>query len=137
MSRRTGTIRVVWRLVAALTLTIGVVAPIWGAGAASAQESLPSIAGAVPESAVVFSWTDLDREGAQWQQAEALLARVGLPDALGLWENAVLEEGEQSGDITQAELDALLRDCEGLHRPRGHGHGAPPPSGVCAPQAPA
>jgi hypothetical protein len=100
--------RVVWRLVAALTLAIGVVAPVWGAGATSAQESLPDIAGAVPESAVVFHWTDLDRDGAQWKQAEALLARVGLPDALGLWEEAVLEGGEQSGDITQEELDALL-----------------------------
>jgi hypothetical protein len=100
--------RVVWRLVAALTLAMGVLAPVWGAGAASAQESLPDIAGAVPESAVVFNWTDLDREGAQWQQVEALLARIGLPDALGLWEEAVLEEGEQNGDITQAELDALL-----------------------------
>jgi hypothetical protein len=51
---------------------------------------------------------DLDREGTQWQLTEELLSRVGLPDALDLWEDTVREEGAAAGDFTEADLDALL-----------------------------
>ena len=96
------------RLAASLLFAMTIAAPGWAARPASAQELLPEIAGAVPESAVLFHWMDLDRDGAQWQQSEELIARVGFPGALDLWEEAVLEDGEQSGGITSAELDALL-----------------------------
>jgi len=36
------------------------------------------------------------------------LERVGLPNALELWEAAVLEAGAKKGDFTEADLDALL-----------------------------
>ena len=65
-------------------------------------------AAAAPESTVLFQSIDLDREGTQWQQTEELLARVGLPDALDLWEEAILEEGAAAGDFTEADLDGLL-----------------------------
>jgi hypothetical protein len=57
---------------------------------------------------VLFHAFDLDREGGQWQQTGTLLERVGLPDALELWEASVLEEGARKGDFTEADLDALM-----------------------------
>lgn len=96
------------RLAASLVLAVMIAAPVWATRSASAQQQLPEIAGAVPESAVIFHWMDLDRDGPQWQQTEELISRVGFSDALDLWEEAVLEDGEQSGGITSAELDALL-----------------------------
>jgi hypothetical protein len=57
---------------------------------------------------VLFHAFDLDRDGGQWQQTGALLERVGLPNALELWEETVLEEGARKGDFTEADLDALL-----------------------------
>lgn len=108
MSRSSIGFATAFRLAASLALAMTIVAPVWGSGAGLAQDALPPIAEAVPESAVVFHWTDLDRESAQWRQTENLLARVGAPDALDLWEEAVLADGERSGGITSAELDALL-----------------------------
>ncbi|MBA3451286.1 MAG: DUF3352 domain-containing protein [Chloroflexia bacterium] len=96
------------RPLVALALSAGIAAPLFMPGPLTAQETLPDIAAAAPESAVLFHSTDLDRDGAQWQQTEELLARVGVPDALDLWEEAVLAEGGESGDVTQADLDALL-----------------------------
>ena len=46
--------------------------------------------------------------GGQWQQTGTLLERFGLPDALELWEAAVLEKGARKGDFTEADLDALM-----------------------------
>ena len=57
---------------------------------------------------MLFHAFDLDREGGQWQQTGTLLERVGLPDALELWEASVLEEGAKKGDFTEADLDALM-----------------------------
>ena len=57
---------------------------------------------------MLFQAFDLDREGEQWQQTGTLLERVGLPDALELWEAGVLEEGAKKGDFTEADLDALM-----------------------------
>ncbi len=100
--------RGVWRQATALTLLAGLAAPIWLGTDVSAQEDLPSAAAAAPESTVLFHSLDLDREGTQWQLTEELLGRVGLPDALDLWEEAILTEGAASGDVTEADLDALL-----------------------------
>ena len=98
----------IWRSGVALMLTAGLAAPIWLATEVSAQEQLPDVAAAAPESTVLFHSMDLDREGTQWQLTEELLARVGLPDALDLWEEAALEDGAATGDFTEADLDALL-----------------------------
>ena len=100
--------RQAWRILAALVLVLGVAIPTMGSRPVLAQQALPALATAAPASTVVFHWTDLDRDGTQWQQAGELLGRVGLPDALDLWQQAILDEGEQSGGITQPELDALL-----------------------------
>ena len=97
-----------WRTMIALVLVVGMALPIWGAPGARAQPALPITAAAAPDSTVLFHAIDLDRNGAQWQQTEALAARVGFPDAIELWEEEVLAEAEQSGEFTEADLDALL-----------------------------
>src|SRR5215212_6784438 len=97
-----------WRIGVALTLLLGLSVPAWSAPPVSAKETLPETAGAAPEGTVLFQAFDLDREGEQWQQTGTLLERVGLPDALELWEAGVLEEGAKKGDFTEADLDALM-----------------------------
>src|SRR5918997_5758645 len=97
-----------WRTGVALTLLFGLFVPVWSTPAVLAQDSLPETAAAAPEGTVLFQAFDLDREGEQWQQTGTLLERVGLPDALELWEASVLEEGAEKGDFTEADLDALL-----------------------------
>jgi hypothetical protein len=97
-----------WRIGVALTLLLGLSVPAWSAPPVSAKGTLPETAGAAPEGTVLFQAFDLDREGEQWQQTGTLLERVGLPDALKLWEAGVLEEGAKKGDFTEADLDALM-----------------------------
>src|SRR5688572_4653400 len=97
-----------WRIGVVLTLLLGILAPTWSAAPVLAQEGLPETAAAAPEGTVLFHAFDLDREGEQWRQTGALLERVGLPNALELWEASVLEEGASKGDFTEADLDALL-----------------------------
>jgi hypothetical protein len=97
-----------WRIGVALTLLLGLFVPVWSAPPVSAKGTLPETAGAAPEGTVLFQAFDLDREGEQWQQTGTLLERVGLPDALKLWEAGVLEEGAKKGDFTEADLDALM-----------------------------
>ena len=97
-----------WRIGVALTLLCGLSVPAWSAPPTIAQGSLPETAAAAPEGTVLFHAFDLDREGGQWQQTGTLLERVGLPDALELWEASVLEEGAKKGDFTEADLDALM-----------------------------
>src|ERR671910_3301940 len=97
-----------WRIGVALTLLCGLSVPTWSAPPIFAQGTLPETAAAAPEGTVLFHAFDLDREGEQWQQTGALLERVGLPNALELWEASVLEEGASKGDFTEADLDALL-----------------------------
>ena len=97
-----------WRAVAAAALVVTMSAPLWFASDAAAQAALPETAVAAPDSTVLYHEIDLDREGAQWQQVEELLGRVGLPDALDMWEEELLAEGARKGDFTQADLDALF-----------------------------
>jgi hypothetical protein len=101
-------LRSAWRPAVALALAVGLALPSWSASGTTAQSSLPETAAAAPESTVLFHQLDLDFEGAQWQQAETLLARVGLPDALDLWRDEILKEGGESGEFSEADLDALL-----------------------------
>lgn len=101
-------LRAVWRPLAALALAIGLIGPAVGASEVAAQEGLPEIAAAAPESTVILQTFDLDLEGSQWQQTETLLARVGVPNAIEMWREEILAEGERSGDITEADLDALF-----------------------------
>src|SRR5215212_8087513 len=97
-----------WRFGVALTLLLGLLVPVWSAAPVVAQGALPETSAAAPEGTVLFQAFDLDREGGQWQQTGTLLERVGLPDALELWEAAVLEKGAKKGDFTEADLDALM-----------------------------
>ena len=97
-----------WRTGVALALLLGLLIPAWSAQPALAQGTLPETASAAPDGTVLFHAFDLDRDGEQWRQTGALLERVGLPDALELWEASVLEEGARKGDFTEADLDALL-----------------------------
>src|SRR5919112_1815535 len=97
-----------WRIAATLALLLGFLVSAWHAGPVLAQGSLPETAAAAPAGTVLFHVFDLDREGEQWQQTGTLLERVGLPDALELWEASVLEEGAKKGNFTEADLDALM-----------------------------
>src|SRR5215208_6256702 len=108
MTIRSNLVPSAWRIGVALTLLIGLLLPAWSASPVTAQGSLPETAAAAPAGTVLFQAFDLDREGGQWQQTGALLERVGLPDALDLWESGVLEEGARKGDFTAADLDALM-----------------------------
>jgi hypothetical protein len=101
-------VRFGWRIGITLALLLGFLVPAWSAPPVLAQGTLPDTAAAAPAGTALFHVFDLDRDGEQWQQTGALLERVGLPDALELWEDAVLEKGARKGDFTQADLDALL-----------------------------
>src|SRR4051794_12443147 len=98
-----------WRLLATLSLILGVLVPVWGTTGAAAQDggSILDIAKAAPESSVIFWTFDLNRNSAQWQQAQELLGRVGFPNALDMWEQQTLKEGSKKNQITQQQLDAL------------------------------
>jgi len=87
---------------------LGLSAPIWSATTAVAQDALPVTAGAAPEGTILYHEIDLDFEGEAWQQTEALLAQVGVPDALELWRAEILSESAESGDFSEADLDALI-----------------------------
>ena len=101
MTNRGNGIRTAWRVGVVLTLLLGLLLPAWSVSPVLAQGTLPETAAAAPAGTVLFQAFDLDREGGQWQQTGTLLERVGLPNALELWEAAVLEKGARKGDFTQ------------------------------------
>jgi hypothetical protein len=105
---RDNKVRSGWRIGLALALLLGFLVPAWSAPPVLAQGSLPETAAAAPAGTALFHVLDLDRDGGQWQQTGTLLQRVGLPDALQLWEDSVLQKGARKGDFTAADLDALL-----------------------------
>lgn len=105
---RNNTVRSEWRIGVTFALLLGFLVPAWSVAPVLAQGSLPETAAAAPDGTALLQVFDLDREGGQWQQTGTLLERVGLPDALELWEASVLEEGAAKGDFTEADLDALL-----------------------------
>src|SRR5688572_10994573 len=97
-----------WRSLIAVALVIGFVLPLGAAPDAVAQAELPLTAEAAPADTALFISLDLDLNGEQWQQTEALLARVGLPQALDMGQDAILEEGAEQGDFSEGDLNALL-----------------------------
>src|SRR5215204_4002701 len=97
-----------WRVGIALALLLGFLVPGRSTPPVVAQGTLPETAAAAPAGTALFQAFDLDREGGQWQQTGTLLERIGFPNALELWEAAVLEKGARKGDFTQADLDALM-----------------------------
>lgn len=108
MSLKHAGARLLWRPLVVLALVVGIAGPALMVSEVAAQSALPEIAEAAPESAILFQSFDLDFESEQWQQAEELLARVGVPDALETWRQEILTEGARSGDFSEADLDALL-----------------------------
>ena len=108
MTIRDNWVRAGCRVGIALALLLGFLVPDWSASPVLAQGTLPETAAAAPAGTALFQAFDLDRDGGQWQQTGALLERVGLPNALELWEAAVLAKGARKGDFTEADLDALM-----------------------------
>lgn len=96
------------RVVAGSVLGVSLLFPLVGPNDISAQENVPATASAAPADSVVYYELDLDFDGEQWQQADALLARVGVPNALETWKQEMITEGEASGDFSEADMDALL-----------------------------
>lgn len=108
MVQITSSAKHVGRAAAALAFSAALLVPGATMTGVSAQERLPATASAAPEDAVLFYELDLDFEGSQWKQTEALLDRVGIPNALDLWRDEMLSEGASSGEFTAADLDALV-----------------------------
>src|SRR5215216_6914779 len=96
---RDNSVRAVWRIGITLALLLGFLIPAWSASPVLAQGTLPETAAAAPAGAALFQVFDLDREGEQWQQTGTLLERIGFPNALDLWEAAMLEKGARKGDF--------------------------------------
>ena len=98
----------VWRSLIALAFVVGLMAPSLAAQQATAQAALPRTTAAAPDSTVFYERIDLDTKGAQWQKAQELLGRVGIPNALDVMRGQILSEGSSAGDFNAADLDALL-----------------------------
>ena len=75
-------ITTVWRPLSATALVLSMGGTVLTSPGVSAQDALPQITDAAPADTALFQQIDLDFEGEQWQQSEALLARLGMPDAL-------------------------------------------------------
>jgi hypothetical protein len=100
--------RIGWRSVVTVVLIVSLIAPLAAARDAAAQTDRHVSAEAAPATTALYLEIDLDLEGMQWQQAETLLARAGLPNALDLGQNAMLQESAPDGDLSAADLDALF-----------------------------
>lgn len=94
------------RVVAGSVLSASLFFPLVGTIGAAAQETVPDTASAAPADAVLYYELDLEVEGEQWQQADALLARVGVPGALETWRQELITGS--SGEFSEADLEALL-----------------------------
>ncbi|HEU0115448.1 MAG TPA: hypothetical protein VFQ80_12265, partial [Thermomicrobiales bacterium] len=79
------------------------------AGTPLAAAAAPAAAKAAPADAAVFIDVNTKANSAQWTQASALLARLGLPNAADMWKaQASKHESQGMGTPpTQAQLDAL------------------------------
>lgn len=96
------------RILVGSILSASFLLPSIGGGNVSAQDAASATAQAAPADAVMYYELDLDLEGDQWQQADALLARVGVPNALESWKQEMLSEGDASGTFSETDMDALL-----------------------------
>ena len=90
-----------------VSLTLGSLLMLAAPAPASAQEGVYSTASAVPANAAGYSVIDLDLESAQWQQVDALLERLGVPDALETFRTSAVEEADDM-ELTQAQFDAFF-----------------------------
>lgn len=89
-----------------VSLALGSLLMLASPAPAAAQEGAFTTASAVPATAVGYSVIDLDLDSAQWQQVDALLARLGVPNALDTFREAAVDEADD--DLTQAQFDAFF-----------------------------
>ena len=97
----------VWRSLSATALVISLGSSVLLSTPASAQDALPPITDAAPLDTAFFQQVDLNFAGDQWQQTDALLARLGHPDALDTWREAFVSHQGDMSSFTEADLDAV------------------------------
>jgi len=100
-------ITTVWRPLSATALVLSMGGAALSAPAVSAQDALPPITDAAPADTALFQQIDLDFEGDQWQQSDALLERLGVPNALDTMRQGIIEDHGKMGSFTEADLDAV------------------------------
>lgn len=99
--------RMTWRPLTAAALVVGLAAPALMSDAVEAKGTLPVTAAAAPEDTVYYHEFDLDFSGAQWQQTDALLNRLGLPAATTSLQEEALSESGSEADFSAADFAAL------------------------------
>jgi len=97
----------VWRPLSATALVLSMGSVALSAPGVSAQDALPTLAGAAPANTALFEQIDLDFDGAQWQQSNELLERLGYPDALDTWRQEFVSKHGDMGSFTESDLDAV------------------------------
>lgn len=97
----------IWRPLSATALVVSLGGAAITAPTAVAQDALPPITDAAPLNTAFFQQVDLDFAGAQWQQADQLVERLGFPDALDTWRDEILTSHGAMGSFTEADLDAV------------------------------
>jgi hypothetical protein len=101
-------ITTVWRSLAATALTISLSGAALTAPLTSAQDALPPITDAAPLNTAFYQQFDLNFDGAQWQQTDALMERLGYPDTLDTWREEIVSHHGDMGSFTEADLDAVM-----------------------------
>ena len=97
----------VWRPLSATALVLSMGSAVLTAPGASAQDALPPITDAAPANTALFQQIDLDFDGAQWQQSDALLERLGYPDAMDTWRDEFAAKQGEMGSFTESDLEAV------------------------------
>jgi len=97
----------VWRPLSATALVLSMGGAALTAPGVSAQDALPTITDAAPANTALFQQVDLDFDGEQWQQSDALLERLGVPDALDTWREELVTKQSDMGSFSEADLDAV------------------------------
>lgn len=97
----------IWRPLSATALVVSLGGAALTAPTASAQDALPPITDAAPLNTAFFQQVDLDFAGAQWQQSDQLMERLGFPDALETWQDELLSHHGNMGSFTEADFDAV------------------------------
>lgn len=97
----------IWRPLTATALVVSLGGAALTAPTAFAQDALPPITDAAPLNTAFFQQVDLDLGGAQWQQSDQLMERLGFPDALDTWRDEFLSQHGDMGSFTEADFDAV------------------------------
>lgn len=97
----------VWRPLSATALVLSMGSVALAAPGVSAQDALPTLADAAPANTALFQQVDLDFDGAQWQQSDELLERLGHADALDTWREEIVSNPGKMGSFTESDLDAV------------------------------